>query len=48
MKLRFRVDELISILVKSEEQLMKKYNLDSAKLKKLQKSLQEGNWRLIP
>ncbi len=48
MKLRLRVDELVSILVKSEESLLKKYDLDAAKLKKLQKSLQEGNWRLIP
>lgn len=47
MKVKIRLDELISILVKSEEGLIKKYRLDSKKLERLQKSLQSGNWRFV-
>ncbi len=47
MKIKFRVDELISILVKSEESLIKKYGLDSKKLEEIQESLKSGKWRFI-
>jgi len=47
MKVKFRVDELISILVKSEDSLIKKYGLDSKKLEKLQKSLEKGDWKFV-
>ncbi len=48
MKIKFRVDELISILVKSEESLIKKYGLDSKKIEDIQNALRQGKWKLIP
>ncbi len=46
MKIKFRVDELMSILIKSENDLIKKYGLDSKKLEEIQDSLKRGNWQL--
>ncbi|GCC10272.1 hypothetical protein IPdc08_00295 [archaeon] len=46
MKIKFRVDELMSILIKSENDLIKKYDLDSKKLEEIQDSLKRGNWQL--
>ncbi|MFH1774156.1 MAG: hypothetical protein ABH874_04260 [Methanobacteriota archaeon] len=46
MKLKIKVDELINILIqKQEAPILKKYRLDREKVVKIQKSLQEGNWR---
>ncbi len=46
MKIRIKVDELINVPIqKQEAPILKKYKLDKAKIGKIQKSLQEGNWR---
>lgn len=48
MKIKIKVDELINILIqKHEGSLLRKYNLNKEKVMKLQKSLQNGNWRII-
>lgn len=46
-KMKFRVDELISILVKSEVSLLEKYKIDRVELQKLHKNMKDGKWRFI-
>lgn len=48
MKIKIKVDELINILIqKHEGSLLRKYNLNKEKVTRLQKSLQNGNWRIV-
>lgn len=48
MKVKIKVSELIDILIqKHDNSLLRKYNLDSEKVNRLQESLRTGDWRFV-
>ncbi len=45
-KIKIKVSELVNILIqKHDASLLKKYDLNTEKINRIQKSLQKGNWR---
>ncbi len=45
MKIKMKIIDLVTLLTKPEEKVMKKYNLSPEKIKKIQEALKKGNWR---
>ena len=45
MKIKAKLAEVLNLLIKEEDSLLKRYNLEKKEIVNIQKSLVEGNWR---
>ncbi len=47
MKLKYKIDDMIKIIVFHDYKHLKKIGLDRSNMKKIEKALKNGKWRIV-
>lgn len=47
MKMKYKIDDIIKVIVFHDYKHLKKIGLDSQKMKQIEMALKKGNWKII-